>query len=116
MHHHTKHLKIPMKAAVIQTGGKQYLVQEGEHIKVEKLDLEADKKITFSDVLLAVTDKTTTVGTPAVKGASVEAKVIGHGRRDKLVGVKVKAKKRYQKYFGHRQHFTELEITKISSK
>lgn len=103
-----------MKAAVIKTGGKQYLVSEGDHIRVEKLAAEAGKKISFQEVLLTVSGKTTTVGTPLVKGGKVEGKVIGNGRRDKVFGVKFKAKKRYQKYFGHKQHYTEVEITKIA--
>lgn len=109
-------LFIPMKTAVIKTGGKQYLVSEGQKLKVEKLDLEADKKVIFDEVLLTTTDKTTSVGTPVVKGASVEGKVLTQGKHKKIHGVKFKAKKRYMRYFGHRQPFTEIEITKITTK
>jgi large subunit ribosomal protein L21 len=107
---------IVMKSAVIKTGGKQYLVSEGEKLKIEKLEVEAGKKVTFDEVLLAITDKTTSIGTPALKGASVEGKVLSQGKHDKIYGVKFKAKKRYMRYFGHRQPFTEVEITKITTK
>lgn len=99
--------------AVITTGGKQYIVSEGTKLKVEKLPTEAGEKIVFDEVLLTANDTTTTVGTPVVAKAAVEAKVVGHGRRDKLFGVKFKAKKRYRRVFGHRQSFTEIEISKI---
>ena len=107
---------IPMKSAVIKTGGKQYLVSEGQKLKVDKLDIEAGKKIAFDEVLLATSDKTTSVGTPTVAGAKVEGQVVSHGKRDKIHGVKFKAKKRYSRYFGHRQPYTEIAITKITTK
>lgn len=105
-----------MKSAVIKTGGKQYLVSEGSKVKVEKLPTAEGKAVTFSDVLLTVTDKTMSLGNPAVKSAKVEGKVLRHGRREKVFGVKMKAKKRERKYFGHKQWFTEVEITKIVTK
>lgn len=105
-----------MKSAVIKTGSKQYFVSEGSKIKVEKLPNEAGKAVSFSDVLLTATDKTVTVGEPVVKAAKVEGKVIRHGRHDKVWGVKFKPKKRYRRLFGHKQHFTEVEITKIATK
>lgn len=105
-----------MKLAVIKTGSKQYLVEEGTRVKVEKLPNEEDKAVTFSDVLLTVTDKTMNLGDPAVKSAKVEGKVLRHGRREKVFGVKMKAKKRERKYFGHKQWFTEVEITKIATR
>lgn len=107
---------IAMKSAVIKTGGKQYLIAEGQKIKVEKLDLEAGKKVVFDEVLLTTTDKTTTIGTPVVKGAKVEGTVVTQGKHAKIHGVKFKAKKRYMRYFGHRQPFTEIEINKITTK
>lgn len=102
-----------MKLAVIKTGSKQYLVGEGAKVKVEKLPYTEGKAVDFSDVLLTATDKTVTLGTPAVKNAKVEGKVIRHGRREKVFGVHMKAKKRQKHYFGHKQWFTEVEITKI---
>ncbi|MBI3251336.1 MAG: 50S ribosomal protein L21 [Candidatus Andersenbacteria bacterium] len=105
-----------MKSAVITTGGKQYFVSEGQKLKVEKLDIEAGKKVAFNEVLLTTSDKTTSVGMPHVAGAKVEGQVVSHGKRDKVHGVKFKAKKRYSRYFGHRQPYTEIEITKITTK
>lgn len=105
-----------MPQAVIKTGGKQYLVNDGDVIRVEKLTEEEGKNVTFKDVLLTTVKNTTTVGTPLVKGAKVEGKVVRHGRRDKVTGVKMKAKKRRKKYFGHKQHYTEVQIQKIVTK
>lgn len=102
-----------MAQAVLKTGSKQYLVTEGSKIKVEKLPIEAGKTVTFEEVLLTATDKDTTIGAPFIKGASVSGKVLRHGRAEKVTGVKMKAKKRQKKYFGHKQHFTEVEITKV---
>ena len=104
-----------MDYAVIKTGGKQYLVTTGSKVKVEKLDTEAGKKITFTEVLLTVIGDAVTVGTPAVKGAKVEGLLLRHARHDKVTGVKMKAKKRRKKYFGHKQHFSEVEIQKIKA-
>lgn len=104
-----------MKSAVIKTGGKQYFVKEGDKVKVEKLPVAAGKKTNFPEVLLTSTDKITKVGAPLVPGAVVAAKVLKHGRHKKVTGVKMKAKKRYRRLFGHKQHFTEVEITKIKT-
>ncbi len=100
--------------AVIKTGGKQYLVQPGDKIKVEKLDEKEGKEITFDEVLLSMKDKTPEIGAPFVKGAKVTAKVLGDGKRDKLIIFKYKSKKRYKRKIGHRQQFTEVEITSIN--
>lgn len=105
-----------MNHAVIQSGSKQYLVTDGDKIRVEKLVVDEGKKVNFDEVLLVATDSTTTLGAPLIKGAKVEGKIIRHGRHDKVFGVKMKAKKRQRKLFGHKQHFTEIEITKISNK
>lgn len=105
-----------MKTAVIKTGGKQYLVQEGDIIKIEKLPIKAGNKTTFKEVLLSATDKTAKIGTPLVKGAAVEGKVIAQARHKKIMGVKMKAKKRNRHLFGHKQHYTEVEITSIKTK
>ena len=101
--------------AVIRTGGKQYLVQEGNKVKVDRLKEPEGAKVTFSDVLLIATEKTTKVGNPVVKNTKVEAEVIAHARYPKVIGVKMKAKKRNHKYFGHKQHYTEVEIKKITT-
>lgn len=105
-----------MKTAVIKTGGKQYLVQVGDKIKIEKLPIEVGDKTTFKEVLLSATDKTAKIGTPLVKGALVEGRVIAQARHKKIMGVKMKAKKRNRHLFGHKQHYTEVEITSIKTK
>ncbi|MEX0650247.1 MAG: 50S ribosomal protein L21 [Candidatus Andersenbacteria bacterium] len=105
-----------MKTAVIKSGGKQYFVEEGKTVKVDKLSAEEGKKVTFKEVLLTTADKTTDVGAPLLKGATVEGEVVSQARYPKITGVKMKAKKRYKKYFGHKQHYTEVKITKIANK
>ena len=100
--------------AIIKTGGKQYKVAEGDKIKVEKLEGEAGAKITFEEVLFVGDEKDVKVGTPLVKGAKVEAKIVKQGRHKKVWGIKHKPKKRYKVKFGHKQLFTEVEITKIA--
>ena len=100
--------------AVIKTGGKQYLVSAGDKIKIEKLDAEEGKEIVFDEVLLVASDKTTEIGTPLVKSAKVKGKVIQQGRAKKVIVFKYKPKKRQHKKKGHRQPFSEVEITKIS--
>src|SRR5687767_4257662 len=102
-----------MTHAVIKSGGKQYLVHDGALVKVEKLDLEPGKKVTFDEVLLVAGEKDTKIGTPLLSGVKVAGEVVRHGRRDKVTGVKMKAKKRQRKLFGHKQHFTEVKITGI---
>ncbi len=99
--------------AVIKTGGKQYKVAVGSKIKVEKLDAKENDKFVFSEVLMKGEDENVEIGAPFVEGASVEAKVIAHGKGDKIHIWKYKAKKRYQRRVGHRQMFTEVEITGI---
>jgi len=99
--------------AVIKTGGKQYLVQPGDKINVEKLDAEAGKEITFSDVLLYDKNRKIEIGTPLVKGVKVQAKVLGQVKGEKLIIFKYKPKKRYKRKIGHRQNFTQVEILSI---
>ena len=100
-----------MKIAVIKTGGKQYKVTKGDKIKVEKLDGKQGKSINLDALLIADGDKVE-VGTPRTK-TKVEAKILRQGRAKKIRVVKYKSKTRYHKVYGHRQHFTELEITKV---
>ena len=99
--------------AVIKTGGKQYLVSPGQKIKVEKLEVEAGKEIIFDEVLLLEQDNKVEIGSPTVKGAKVVGKVLSQGKAKKVIIFKYKAKKRYHLKKGHRQKFTEVEITKI---
>lgn len=100
--------------AVIKTGGKQYIVQPGDKIKVEKLNASEGKEVVFGDVLLVRNDKETLVGTPYVKEYQVRGKVLRHGKGDKVIVYKYKSKKRYHKKQGHRQLFSEVEILDIS--
>ncbi len=99
--------------AVIATGGKQYLVRPGDVVRVEKLAGDEGAPVTFSDVLLVVNGTDVAIGTPTVPRAAVRGSIVKHGRADKVVGVKFKAKKRYKRTFGHRQHFTEVRIDTI---
>lgn len=99
--------------AIIETGGKQYLVEAGQKIKIEKLEVEEGKEVTFDKVLLVFGGKKVEIGMPHVSGASVEANVLKQGRGDKKIVFRYKAKVRRRKMKGHRQPFTEVEITKI---
>lgn len=99
--------------AVIQTGGKQYRVQEGDQIAVEKLDGKVGDKLKLDPVLLLRKDKETVIGTPAVAGAHVEAEVMAQGKDKKIVVFKKKRRKGYSKKQGHRQLQTTLKILKI---
>lgn len=102
--------------AVVTIAGFQEMVQEGDIIRVPKLDAEEGKKVTFNDVLLISDGKDSTVGTPTIDGASVEVTVTGHGRDKKIRVFKMLRRKRFRKTQGHRQHFTEVQITKINGK
>jgi large subunit ribosomal protein L21 len=100
--------------AVIQTGGKQYRVSEGDVLRVELLDKKEPKQgIVFDRVLLVAGDKDVNVGRPTVKGATVEAEVIRHGRAKKVIIFKKRRTKTYQRTNGHRQDFTEVRIKEI---
>ncbi|MCL1964008.1 MAG: 50S ribosomal protein L21 [Firmicutes bacterium] len=100
--------------AIIETGGKQYRVQQGDVIFVEKLDLAPDAAVDF-DVLLLSQDKGLTVGRPTVSGAKVSAKVLGQVKGEKIIVFKYKSKKNYRRKQGHRQPYTKLEITGITA-
>lgn len=100
--------------AVIETGGKQYRVSPGKKIKVEKLDAEEGKNFTFDKVLLINDGKDINIGYPYIDKAKVEAKVLRNGRDKKKIVFRYHSKTRYRKKKGHRQPFTEVEITKIS--
>ncbi len=99
--------------AIIKTGGKQYRVTEGDKLRVETLAANPGDAIEFPEVLLVSADGATTVGTPLVSGARVTATVTAHGRGEKVRIVKFKRRKHYRKQQGHRQNFTQVEITKI---
>jgi len=101
--------------AVIKTGGKQYKVQEGDIIRVEKLDVEEGSVVKFEEVLAVSDDNGLKVGTPVVEGAVVEANVLGQGKGKKIIVFKYKPKKNYRKKQGHRQPYTKVQITKINA-
>jgi large subunit ribosomal protein L21 len=102
--------------AVIQSGGKQYLVREGQELKVEKLILEEGATIDFDVLLVSDEDGShVQVGTPTVGGAKVTAKVLEQGRAKKVPIIKYKPKSRYRRNVGHRQPFTTLKIEKIAA-
>lgn len=99
--------------AVIKTGGKQYRVREGDTLRVEKLAAEAGAKIQFDQVLMVGEGEKVKIGAPYLAGSQVSATVIGQGRGAKITIVKFKRRKNYLRRNGHRQAFTEVEITKI---
>ena len=99
--------------AVIKTGGKQYRVQQGDVIFVEKLNAQADEAVSFDEVLLIGGEDQTVIGTPVVAGAKVEGKVLSQVKNRKIVVYKYKAKKNERKKQGHRQPYTKVEITAI---
>ncbi len=98
--------------AIIQTGGKQYKVQAGDEILVEKLSVEPGAEVSF-DVLLVSGDAGITVGKPVVEGVTAKAKVIEHGKGKKVIAFKYKAKKNSSSRQGHRQPYTKVEILSI---
>ncbi len=100
--------------AIIETGGKQYKVQEGDVIRVEKLGVEAETAYEFTNVLLLGDGENITVGAPYVAGAKVSATVQKDGKAKKVIIYKYKSKKGFHKKKGHRQPFTQLKIEKIS--
>ena len=100
--------------AIIVTGGKQYKVAEGETLFIEKLPCEAGDAVTFDKVLAVIDGDKITVGTPVVEGAKVEANVVKNGKGKKIMIFKYKPKKGYRLRQGHRQPYTQVEITKIS--
>lgn len=100
--------------AIIETGGKQYKVQEGDELKVEKLGVAPGESVTF-DKVLAVSNESLVVGDPFVASASVSASVVEEGRSKKVIVYKYKAKKGYHKKQGHRQYYSKIKIDKINA-
>lgn len=101
--------------AIIKTGGKQYGVEVGKKLRVEKLEGTVGESVAFSEVLLVGDETSVKVGTPFVPKAVVSATILEQGKADKVWGIKHKPKKRYKVKFGHRQPFTEVEVTKIAA-
>lgn len=100
--------------AVIKTGGKQYRVATGEKLKIDQLPDDIGAEIVLDQVLLVADGDNLKMGRPLVTGASVQAKVLAQGRHDKVRIFKLRRRKHYQKHQGHRQNFTEIEITGIT--
>ena len=101
--------------AVIKTGGKQYRVAPGEKVKIEQLSATVGSEIVIDQVLMLADGDTVSLGTPTLSGASVTAKIVGHGRGDKVHIFKMRRRKHYRKSQGHRQNYTEIEILGIAS-
>ena len=100
--------------AIIETGGKQYKVAEGDTLFIEKLPVEAGEAVTFDKVLAVIDGDNVTVGTPVVEGAKVDASVVKNGKGKKIIVLKYKPKKGYRRKQGHRQPYTKVTIGKIS--
>ena len=100
--------------AIIETGGKQYKVAEGDTLFIEKLPVEAGEAVTFDKVLAVIDGENVTVGTPVVEGAKVAASVVKNGKGKKIIVFKYKPKKGYRRKQGHRQPYTKVTIGKIS--
>lgn len=101
--------------AVIKTGGKQYRIQVGEKLKVEQLKVDDGSELIIDQVLMVADGDKVSVGTPLVKGATVKATVLGQGRHDKIRIFKMRRRKHYQRHMGHRQNYTEIQITGIAT-
>ena len=101
--------------AIVETGGKQYQMEEGRYLKVELLDADVESKVTFDKIIMLANGKKSKVGQPYVKGASVEGTILAHDKEKKVIVYKQRPKKGYRKKQGHRQGFTKIMITKIRS-
>ena len=101
--------------SIIETGGKQYKVQAGDVVVIEKLDAEPEQEITFDKVIAVGKDDGIVVGTPTVEGASVTAKVLKNGKAKKVVVFTYKPKKNEKRKLGHRQPYTKVEISAINA-
>ncbi len=103
-----------MATAIITSGGKQYKVQEGDRIDVEKLDASAGDNLVFDKVLFYAKDTDIRIGDPVLEGASVKGKILDHHRAKKVVAFKYKRRKGYHRKVGHRRHLTRVQIESIS--
>jgi large subunit ribosomal protein L21 len=100
--------------AVCRTGGKQYRASQGERLRVERLDAEVGDSVEFDEILLVGEGSDIKVGSPFVTGGKVAARVTAQGRGKKVDIIKFRRRQNYKRHHGHRQHFTEVEITSIS--
>ena len=101
--------------AVIKSGGKQHRVQEGEYLRLEKLEVATGESIEFDEVLMVTDGDNVKIGAPLVEGGKVTAEVLSHGRADKVKIIKFNRRKHSRKQMGHRQWFTEVKITGINA-
>jgi len=101
--------------AIIKTGGKQYRVSAGEKLQVEKLDAAVGSEVVLDQVLMVVDGENVTLGKPLVAGAAVKATVIGHQRGEKLKIYKMRRRKHFRKTLGHRQDYTQIQISGIAA-
>ena len=100
--------------AVVEVSGSQYRVEQGDQIRVARMDAEAGEKVTLDRVLLVSEEGSTQIGTPRVENASVDASVLGHGKDKKVIVFKMKRRKGYRRKNGHRQPYTDLQIDTIA--
>ena len=100
--------------AVIKSGGKQHRVENGEVLKLEKLNVDAGGTVSFDEVLMIGNDGQVTIGAPFVEGGKVTAEVVSHGRSNKSTIIKMRRRKHYRRQAGHRQWYTEVKITDIT--
>jgi len=108
-------MELTLMYAVIQTGGKQYRVTEGATLKIEKLELGSGDNVEFDKVLMVQSGDSVKVGQPYVEGGKVTATVVSQGRHKKVRIIKFKRRKHHMKQMGHRQYYTEVQITGISA-
>ena len=101
--------------AVFKSGGKQYRARTGDVIKVEKIEAEKGATIELDQVLMVGEGEDVKIGTPFLEGGKVTATVVDQGRRDKIMVIKFKRRKNYRRQMGHRQYFTQIEITGIEA-
>lgn len=101
--------------AVIKTGGKQYRVEQGATLAIERLDGDTGAEVSFDEVLLVGSDSATTIGRPLVQGASVKATIVEQGRAKKVIIFKFRRRKNYKRKKGHRQYFTRVRIDSIAA-
>ncbi|WLI74956.1 50S ribosomal protein L21 [Halomonas alkalicola] len=99
----------------MKSGGKQYRVQEGQTLKLEKIEVPTGESVDFDEVLLVADGDDVKIGAPLVEGAKVSAEIVSHGRGDKVTIIKFRRRKHHMKRQGHRQWFTEVKITGISA-
>lgn len=102
--------------AIVETGGKQYKLEEGRYLDIELLDAKENEKVVFDKIVMLVNGKKSKIGQPYVAGATVEGKVLKHDKAKKIIVYKQRPKKGYRKKQGHRQQFTRVMVSKIRTK